>query len=116
MAKAVMAGPRFQRVVAPLEASGLRMNPLEHMIDRICVDRCYSYAYCEPATAQFRVRVEGANPIVVSTEESLADRGRCLRRPGTDLPVLSSAGVRPVSNWSVCRAGGSTCTSRWTGF
>jgi hypothetical protein len=58
-----------QRVVGAMDAPGLRVNALTHMIDRVCLGRCYSYANYEASTAQFRIRVVAANPIVVSTYE-----------------------------------------------
>ena len=38
-----------------------------HMIDRVCVGHCYSYANYEPTTGQFRVRAEAENPYVAHT-------------------------------------------------
>ena len=56
-----------QRVVSLVDDPDLRVNALTHMIDRVCIGRCYSYANYEPSTAQFRVRAVAANPIVVKT-------------------------------------------------
>jgi len=56
--------PPGQRVVSPFIDPDLRVNALAHMVDRACMGRCYSYANYEPSTAQFRVRVVDANPIV----------------------------------------------------
>ena len=67
MERRVEALPAGQRVISAIDASMLRVNPLGHMIDRVCVGRCYSYANYEPSTAQFRVRVAGESPLVVST-------------------------------------------------
>jgi hypothetical protein len=39
---------------------------LAHLVDRICVGRCFSYANYEPSTAQFRVRANPENRFVVS--------------------------------------------------
>jgi hypothetical protein len=66
--------PPFQKVISGIvEQGGLRVNAVAHMIDRVCVGRCYSYANYEPATAQFRVRVNAPNPIVASTYPESAD-------------------------------------------
>jgi hypothetical protein len=54
------------RVVCAVEDIGMRSNAVTHMIDRVCVERCYSYANYEPSTKQFRVRAVAPNPIVVS--------------------------------------------------
>ena len=50
-----------------VEDPNLRVNAITHMIDRICVGRCYSFANYEPSTAQFRVRAVAENPMVVRT-------------------------------------------------
>lgn len=65
MQAAVSTLPQGARVVSMVADYSLRANPMAHMIDRVCVGRCYSYANYEPSTAQFRVRVWGPNPIVV---------------------------------------------------
>ncbi len=59
--------PPYQRVINAIDASDLRINGLGHMIDRACIGHCFSYANYEPSTAQFRVRVSGANPVVAPT-------------------------------------------------
>ena len=59
--------PPGQRVISAIDDPALRVNSLTHMIDRVCVGRCFSYANYEPTTAQFRVRVVGPTPMVVST-------------------------------------------------
>lgn len=56
-----------QRVVNLVDDPDLRVNAITHMIDRVCVGRCYSFGNYEPSTAQFRVRVVAPNPIVVKT-------------------------------------------------
>src|SRR5581483_5127390 len=43
------------RVVSTVEDLELRSTAVTHMIDRVCVGRCYSYANYEPSTKQFRV-------------------------------------------------------------
>jgi hypothetical protein len=58
------------------------------MIDRVCLGRCYSYANYEPSTAQFRVRVVSANPIVAATyEDSWALQGGKYVVKERDLPL-----------------------------
>jgi hypothetical protein len=59
--------PAGQRVVSALTDPDLRVNALAHMIDRVCIGRCYSYANYEPSTAQFRVRAVASNPYVAAT-------------------------------------------------
>jgi len=60
--------PAGQRVISNLEAPEVRTNPLTHLIDRVCIGRCYSYGNYEPSSAQFRVRVKGESPLVVGTD------------------------------------------------
>lgn len=58
--------PPNQRVINTIQYPGLRVNALDHMIDRICIGRCFSYANYEPSNAQFRVRVLRENPYVAA--------------------------------------------------
>jgi hypothetical protein len=77
-----------QRVLNGVNAPGLHVNAIVHMIDRACIGRCYSYANYEPSTAQFRVRAVGESPLVVSAnKDSLKiELGTYVVRPG-DLPL-----------------------------
>jgi hypothetical protein len=69
MSEVVSQLPPGQRVISGVDDPYLRVNPLGHMIDRVCVGRCYSYANYEPSTGQFRIRAVAENPIVISTYE-----------------------------------------------
>ena len=66
MERAVAQLPPGQRVVSALADPESRIKSLTHLVDRICVGRCFSYANYEPATAQFRVRADRYNPFVVA--------------------------------------------------
>jgi hypothetical protein len=57
--------PPGERVISPLVDVTSRINTVGHMIDRVCVGRCFSYANYEPSTAQFRVRAIRRNPLVI---------------------------------------------------
>jgi hypothetical protein len=85
---AVAGIPKGQRVTIGVEDSSLRVNPLTHMIDRVCIGRCYSYANYEPSTAQFRVRALQQNPYVAFNymDVSLLEAGRYVVRE-QDLPL-----------------------------
>jgi hypothetical protein len=89
--------PPGQRVLNAVNDPVLRSGPVVHMIDRACVGRCFSYANYEPSTAQFRVRVQGPNPIVAATyPDSLnMQTGKYVAKP-RDLPLyvvdLNAAG------------------------
>src|SRR5262249_23009863 len=67
MERRVEALPAGQRLINALHASPLRADGLSHMVGRICVGRCYSYAHYEASTAQVRARVVGGNTPLVST-------------------------------------------------
>jgi hypothetical protein len=69
MSEVVSQLPPGQRVISGVDDPYLRVNPLGHMIDRVCVGRCYSYANYEPSTGQFRIRAVAENPMVISTYE-----------------------------------------------
>jgi hypothetical protein len=58
-----------QRVVSAIDDPYLHVNALTHVIDRVCLGRCFSYANYEPSTAQFRIRTAGQNPFVISDYE-----------------------------------------------
>jgi hypothetical protein len=66
MEQVVATLPPGQRVVSALAVPDSRIQSLTHVVDRICVGRCFSYANYEPATAQFRVRADRENPFVIS--------------------------------------------------
>lgn len=54
---AVMRLPPRQRVISVFCGSESRVWWSEiHLVDRVCLGRCYSYANYEPSTGQFRVR------------------------------------------------------------
>ena len=77
-----------QRVVSVVDDPDLRVNALTHMIDRVCLGRCYSYANYEPSTAQFRVRATAANPFVVFRyRDSVAIQGGKYVVKPEDLPL-----------------------------
>ncbi len=65
MAGLVSKIPPGQRVISTLAEPNSRVNSLAHLIDRVCVRRCFSYANYEPSTAQFRIRADRENGIVV---------------------------------------------------
>jgi hypothetical protein len=84
----VMRLPANQRVLSGVDDPTLRVNALTHMIDRVCIGHCYSYANYEPSTWQFRVRAVAPNPYVASTyEDSFAlQTGQYVVKPD-DLPL-----------------------------
>jgi hypothetical protein len=55
-----------ERVFLSLDDPFSRVQPWSHMLDRVCLERCLSYANYEPYSGHFRIRSNGWNPIVVS--------------------------------------------------
>ena len=118
MAEIVSQLPPGQRVVSGIDDPYLRVNPLGHMIDRICVGRCYSYANYEPSTGQFRIRVTATNPIVISSyEESWQLQNGIYTVKDRDLPlfqiILDRAGRLTVRS---LRADAPSGISYWNGL
>jgi hypothetical protein len=58
--------PPGQRVVSSINDSEIRINAVNHMIDRVCMERCFSYGNYEASTGQFRIRARLDNPYVAS--------------------------------------------------
>jgi hypothetical protein len=98
MERVVAQLPPGQRVVSVLAAPDSRIRSLAHLVDRICVGRCFSYANYEPLTAQFRVRADHENPFVVSDYGDSWDiqTGGYLVKP-RDLPLYNIDLCQPPS-------------------
>jgi len=77
-----------QRVVSGIEAVHTRVFAATHMIDRVCIGRCFSFGNYEASTAQFRVRAIAANPYVVFRYRDSIDiqHGRYVVK-AADLPL-----------------------------
>lgn len=103
MQEAVAGLPPGRRVLSAIDDPDLRVNALAHVIDRVCLGRCYSYANYEPSTAQFRVRALAENPFVVSTYQDswLMQVGAYVVKE-RDLPLyqvdLDAAGRMTIKN------------------
>jgi hypothetical protein len=80
--------PPNQRVMATiLPPPGSRVM-IQHMVDRACIGRCFSYGNYEPSTGLFRVRASPGNPYVLSDYDLAVDmeNGEYTVEP-EDLPV-----------------------------
>jgi hypothetical protein len=79
-------GTRVIQTIWPLP--GYRVSP-DHIVDRACIDRCFTYSNYEPSSRQFRIRVEpGSSIAVASAPDGLAMReGRYMVKP-TDPPLM----------------------------
>jgi hypothetical protein len=88
MQRLVMRLPPGQRIVSGANDPSLRVNAMAHMIDRVCIGRCYSYANYEPSTWQFRVRAVAPNPYVASSyaDSFRLQTGQYTVKP-SDLPL-----------------------------
>ncbi len=86
--KLVSTLPPNQRVMATiLPPPGSRVL-IQHIVDRACIGRCFSYGNYEPGTGLFRVRALPGNPYVLSDYELAVDmeNGEYTVQPG-DLPL-----------------------------
>jgi hypothetical protein len=62
----VSALPPGQRVMGTiLPPAGSRVT-IQHIVDRACIGRCFSYGNYEPGAGMFRVRAVAGNPYVLS--------------------------------------------------
>ena len=85
----VAALPHGERVTANIWApSDSRLPYLQHMMDRACIAECFSYQNYEPASRQFRVRVEEGSPIATADADlsRQMEVGEYVVRP-EDLPM-----------------------------
>ncbi len=64
--------PLGSRVVSAILVFPGRVST-NHIIDRACIGRCFSYRNYEPSAAQFRVRANPGNPFVMSDPHSAWD-------------------------------------------
>ena len=80
--------PPGARVINALCDPHKDVNLLGHMLDRVCIRHCFSYANYEPSSAAFRVRVTRENPIVVAEDRdsNALQEGRYVVKP-SDLPL-----------------------------
>jgi hypothetical protein len=118
MTEVVSQLPAGQRAISGVDDPYLRVNPLGHMIDRVCIDRCYSYANYEPSTGQFRIRATAPNPIVIwNYEESWQLQNGIYVVKDRDLPlyqvILDRGGRLTVRS---LQAGAPSGIIYWNGF
>ncbi len=85
----VLTVPPGARVVATVGLFPDARLSMQHIVDRACIGRCFSYDNYEPWTNQFRVRAYAGNPIVMTTGEDVraAENGRYLVQQ-RDLPLF----------------------------
>jgi len=63
--------PKGERVTASIWApSDSRVPYIRHMVDRACIGKCFSFENYEPASKQFRVRVEDGSSVAVDDSDT----------------------------------------------
>jgi hypothetical protein len=88
--KMVSILPAGTRVMATiLRPPGTPVYLTEHIVDRACIERCFSYTNYEPSSGQFRVRALPGNGIVVANtkEREQIENGTYVVR-AQDLPAI----------------------------
>lgn len=113
MEQSVAQMPQGSRVVSALCDERRDVNLLAHTLDRVCIGHCFSYANYEPATAQFRIRAQPGNPIVVAEyrDSSALQVGTYVVKPA-DVPLYQVYLRGRYLDSRVLKAGdvtGSTC-------
>jgi hypothetical protein len=86
-----------QRVMATILPPADSRVTIQHIVDRACITRCFSYGNYEPSTGLFRVRARPGNPYVLSDYDLAVDmeEGNYTVQP-EDLPIyqIYQCGVR----------------------
>jgi hypothetical protein len=74
-----------------------------HIVDRACIDHCFSYADYEPASGQFRIRAAENNAMVTTSpdDSSLMGTGRYVVQPG-DLPMAEICQCDAADQTKLC--------------
>ncbi len=80
--------PPNQRVMGTILRPPESRVLIQHILDRACIGRCWSYGNYEPSTGLFRVRARPGNPYVLSSYDDAVDmeNGEYTVQP-EDLPV-----------------------------
>lgn len=62
------------RVISTIWAPpGSRISFIGHAVERACIGHCFSYANYEPASGEFRVRVQKGSPVVTASTDDAED-------------------------------------------
>jgi len=81
--------PSGERVTASIWApADSRVPYIQHMADRACVGKCFSFENYEPASKQFRVRVDEGSPVAIDDSDTSQqmEAGEYVVQP-SDLPM-----------------------------
>jgi hypothetical protein len=87
--KLVSTLPYGRRVSETIIARGdSRLWFINHMVDRACIEKCFTYDNYQPPAKQFRVRVRPGSPIVTySSEDSFDMESGFYKVRREDLPM-----------------------------
>jgi hypothetical protein len=90
--------PSGVRVISAADFRNTRVV-YHQMVERYCIDRCWSYANYEPASGQFRVRATGDGPAVLASSAAVraVAEGRYVIE-SRDLPVYVVTNCPPAAN------------------
>ena len=88
--------PPGQRVIFVPAPRPIRVDSYSHLLDRVCIGRCFNYADYEPSSNDFRVRVNGDNPYVVPSyaDSYYMQMGTYVVKP-RDLPLYAITRCAP---------------------
>ncbi len=109
--------PPMARVVSNV-GTDAHIKALTHIVDRVCIGRCYSYANYEPSSGAFRIRVTGPTSIVAATalDSSRMELGKYVVKE-RDLPLYR---ISVAADGSVVAdslpAGAPVGVSQWRGL
>jgi hypothetical protein len=98
--KSVATLPPMRRVVGDIDFGRGARVPIEHILDRACIGRCFSFENYEPSTGQFRVRAAPGNSIVEagasgqSSSQSREALVKALDPPVFDISQCDASKVR----------------------
>jgi hypothetical protein len=81
------AGLRVTATIWPFSDS--RFYFIDHIVDRACVEKCFSYSNFEPSSQAYRIRVRPGSPIVSASPEIVGqmELGTYVVQPA-DLPLF----------------------------
>ncbi len=81
--------PPGTRVIATVWAlPGSRISFVSHAVERACIGHCFSYANYEPASGEFRVRVQKGSPVATASMDDAEDMASGeYEVDDTDLPL-----------------------------
>lgn len=96
--------PPGTRVIATIDAPpGSRITFIGHVIDRACIAHCFSFANYEPASREFRVRVENGSPAATASTDDAEDMASGeYEVDETDLPLKQIDQCDPADLTKLC--------------